>query len=48
MTIRHRETGKEVELPDGRIVAGWWTSDVKMVSYQATEWEEVPGARSHD
>lgn len=41
MTIKNKETGKTVELPDGRIVAGWWTSDVKMISYPVSDWEEV-------
>ena len=39
--IRHKETGAEVSLPDGRLSVGWWQSDVKMVSYPASEWDEV-------
>lgn len=27
--------------PDGRLSMGWWQSDSKMVSYPASEWEEV-------
>lgn len=39
--IRHKETGAEVSLPDGRLSMGWWQSDVKTVSYPASAWEEV-------
>ena len=39
--IRHKETGAEVSLPDGRLSMGWWQSDAKMVSYPASEWDEV-------
>lgn len=41
MKIKNRETGQVVVLPDGRLVNGWWQSDVKMISYPASEWDEV-------
>lgn len=41
MKIKNRETGQVVVLPDGRLVNGWWSSDVKMVSYPASDWDEV-------
>lgn len=41
MKIKNRETGQEVVLPDGRLINGWWSSDVKHVSYPATDWDEV-------
>ena len=47
MTIKHKETGKTVELPDGRLVNGWWSSDVKMISYPATDWDEVKADAAH-
>lgn len=47
MKIRNPQTGQEVILPDGRLVNGWWQSDVKMVSYPATEWDEVKDDAGH-
>jgi len=42
MTLRHKDDGREVIMPDDtRLVNGWWSSDVKMVSYPASEWDEV-------